>query len=309
MTGAISRKSRMRRYRSVYFMMLPGILYLIIFHYLPMYGIIIAFQDFNPFKGISSVFIDAKWAGFKHFTNFFQSYYFGRLLANTLLINFTKLAFTMIGSIVLAMFLNELRSKAYKRLAQTISYLPHFLSWVIIAGIVQSLLAVTSGPINQFITSLGGKPINFLGSTAYFRSVLVASHVWVTIGWGSIVYLAALASVPPELYESADLDGATRFQKIIHINIPSISSIIIVMLILDLGRVLDQGYEQVLLLYSPAVYSVSDIIDTYVYREGIQNINYSYSAAVGLFKNLIAMMLVLSTNRIVKHFDPDKGVW
>ncbi len=302
-------KKRLLRYKAIYLMMLPGVLYLVIFHYLPMYGVVIAFKDFNPFGGISDIFSHTNWVGFKHFRNFFQSYYFGRLIGNTLLINFAKLAVTMAGAIVLAMMLNELRGKTYKRITQTISYLPHFLSWVIIAGIVQSLLSVTSGPLNQLLSQLGVKPINFLGSTKYFREVLVVSHGWATVGWGSIVYLAALAGIPPELYESADLDGASRLQKIVHINIPSISGIIIVMLILDLGHVLDQGYEQVLLLYSPAVYKVADVIDTYVYREGIINIGYSYSAAVGLFKNIIAMALVLSANKIVKLFDPEKGVW
>lgn len=300
---------KIRKYWLIYLMMLPGFLYLVIFHFIPMCGIVIAFQDYRPFEGIEGILKNPQWVGFKHFKNFFSSYYFGRVLFNTLYINIFKLVLGFVASLMLALMINELAGKHFKKFTQTVSYLPHFLSYVIIAGLIQFFLSPTSGPLNQIITALGGQAIDFLGSESYFRPVLILSHIWTTAGWGSIVYLSALSGISPELYECADLEGANRFQKIFYITIPSIVPVIAITLILDLGRVLDQGFEQVLLLYSPAVYSVGDIIDTYVYREGILNVNYSYSAAVGLFKSIVSLILVLTSNRIVKLFDKDLGVW
>ena len=269
-----------KKYWLIYLMMLPGFLYLVIFHFLPMYGIVIAFQDFQPFGGIEGIFIDPNWVGLKHFKAFFNSFYFERTLFNTLFINFLKLGLGFLASLVLALMINEVRNKRFKKFTQTVSYLPHFLSYVIIAGLIQFFLSPTSGPVNTIITYFGGQPIDFLGSELYFRSILIISHIWTTVGWGSIVYLAALSGISPELYESADLDGATRIQKMIHISVPTIAPIIVIMLILDMGKILDQGFEQVLLLYSPAVYEVGDIIDTYVYREGILNVNYTAGRVV-----------------------------
>lgn len=303
------RKKLLKKYMLLYIMMIPGFLYLVIFHFLPMVGIVIAFQNYMPFEGIEGMFKNPNWVGFKHFKDFFSSYYFGRVLFNTLFINVFKLILGFSASLSLALMINELRLKKFKKFTQTISYLPHFLSYVIIAGLIQFFLSPTGGPLNTIITALGGKPIDFLGSELYFRPILIISHIWTTAGWGSIVYLEALTGISPEMYESADLEGATRLQKIMHISIPSIAPIIVIMLILDLGKVLDQGFEQVLLLYSPAVYSVGDIIDTYVYREGILNVNYSYSTAVGLFKSLVSLTLILTSNRIVKFFDDELGVW
>lgn len=305
----VKRKKLMKKYWLLYLMMIPGFLYLVIFHFLPMVGIIIAFQDYMPFKGIEGMFKNPNWVGFKHFKNFFSSYYFGRVLFNTLFINIFKLVLGFFASLTLAIMINEIRIAKFKKFTQTVSYLPHFLSYVIIAGLIQFFLSPTGGPLNTIITSMGGKAIDFVGSEVYFRPVLILSHIWTTAGWESIVYLAALTGVSPELYESADLEGASRIQKILYISIPTIAPIIVIMLILDLGKVLDQGFEQVLLLYSPAVYSVGDIIDTYVYREGILNINYSYSTAVGLFKSLVSLTLILASNKIVKFFDDELGVW
>ncbi|WP_159888455.1 ABC transporter permease [Paenibacillus puerhi] len=297
-----------KRYWLIYLMMLPGFLYLIIFQYIPMYGIIIAFQDFKPFGGIESIIFNPDWVGLKHFRDFFSSYYFTRLLTNTLLISVYKLVLSFASAILLALLINEVRNKRFKKIAQSISYLPHFLSAVIIAGLVSFILSPSGGPINGIMQALGSQPIDFLGNENYFRSILVVTHVWASVGWGSIVYLAALAGTPVELYESADLDGASRFQKMWYISIPSISHIIIILLILDLGNILDAGFEQVLLLYSPGVYSVGDIIDTYVYREGLLNANYSYASAIGLFKNVVALVLILLANKGAKMFG-DKGVW
>lgn len=309
MAGKKKQSVRLKKYWPFYLMMMPGLLYLIIFQYIPMYGVVIAFQDFQPFGGLKGMLVDPVWVGFKHFKDFFQSYYFWRILGNTLLINFAKLLFAFAGSLALALVINEVRNKHFQKFTQTVSYLPHFLSYVIIAGIVQFIFSPTNGPINGLLVKMGLHSINFIGSEQYFRQIIVGTHIWASIGWGSIVYLAALSGTSQELYESADLDGASRLQKMFYISIPSIAPIIVIMLILDLGKVLDQGYEQILLLYSPAVYSVGDIIDTYVYREGILNVNYSYSAAVGLFKNLAALILVMSSNWFVKLFDKDLGVW
>ncbi len=309
MKNQTSLRKRMKKYWLIYLMMLPGLLYLIIFQFIPMYGVVIAFQDYQPFGGLEKILFDPVWVGFKHFKEFFSSYYFTRTLVNTLIINFSKLILASVASLILALMINELRNQKFKKVTQTISYLPHFLSYVIIAGIVQFVFSPVHGPVNTVLNSLGLDTIEFIGNEKYFRQVIIGTHVWSTIGWGSIVYLAALSGVSQELYESADLDGATRIQKMLHISIPSIAPIIVIMLILDLGKVLDQGYELILLLYSPAVYSVGDIIDTYVYREGILNVNYSYSAAVGLFKNIVALVLVLASNRFVKIFDKELGVW
>lgn len=300
---------RLKKYWLIYVMMLPGFLYLVIFHFIPMCGIVIAFQDYRPFEGLEGIFKNPQWVGFKHFKNFFSSYYFGRVMFNTLFINICKLVIGFAASLILALMINEVGKKHFKKFTQTVSYLPHFLSYVIIAGLIQFFLSPTSGPLNAVITAFGGQAVDFLGSERYFRIVLILSHVWTTAGWGSIVYLSALTGISPELYECADLEGATRMQKIFYITIPSIVPVIAITLILDLGKVLDQGFEQVLLLYSPAVYSVGDIIDTYVYREGILNVNYSYSAAVGLFKSIVSLILVFTSNKIVKLFDKDLGVW
>lgn len=309
MKGKKTLALRLKKYWLLYLMMLPGFLYLVIFQFIPMYGVVIAFQDYQPFGGMKGMIFDPVWVGLKHFKDFFGSYYFVRVLCNTLIINFSKLILAFVCALALALMINELSGRRFKKFTQTVSYLPHFLSYVIIAGIVQFVFSPVNGPVHSLLMKLGEESIDFIGNEKYFRQIIVGTHVWASVGWGSIVYLAALSGISQELYESADLDGASRLQKMMHISIPSIAPIIVIMLILDLGKVLDQGYEQILLLYSPAVYSVGDIIDTYVYREGILNVNYSYSAAVGLFKNVIALILVLASNRFVKLFDKDLGVW
>lgn len=301
-------KKRVSKYKYIYLMMLPGILYYIIFHYIPMYGIIISFQNFRPFQGISGMFINPEWVGLKNFTDFFKSYYFFRLIRNTLLISFYRLIFMFPLAIVLALLINEVRNRYAKKIIQTISYMPHFLSWVIISGLVITLLSPTSGAINELRKSMGLEAIAFLGEAKYFRTIITVAGIWRSIGWSSIIYLAALTSVSNELYESASLEGATRIQQMFYISLPAISDVIIIVFILNLGKVMDGGFEKVLLLYSPGVYETGDIIDTYVYREGIKNMRYSYAAAVGLFKNIIGMILVLSTDRIAKIFGKE-GIW
>jgi len=298
----------MIRYKFLYLLVMPGALYFLIFHYIPMYGVVIAFQDFKPFGGLEAMITTPNWVGLLHFENFFDSYYFGRLLENTLLISSYKLLFGFPLPIVLALMLNEVVRAKFKRIVQTISYLPHFLSWVIISGMVIALLSPTSGPINLIITALGGNPVTFMGDPGYFRSVLVASDIWATVGWGSIVYLAALAGINPALYESARIDGANRFHQMVHISVPGISNIIAILFVLSVGGILNAGFEQVLLLYSPSVYSSGDIIDTYVYREGLLKNNFSYASAIGMFKNVVGLVFLIVANYVVKRMGKE-GVW
>lgn len=293
--------------RFYYYLIIPGMLYFLIFDYIPMFGIIIAFKDISPFEGVGAIFT-SDWVGFKHFVRFWNSYYFWNVMRNTLLISFYKLFFGFPASILLALLLNELRYVAFKRIVQTISYLPHFISTVVVAGLAMMVLSTDGGLINAIIVQFGGEPILFLGSPDYFRSVLVISHVWQSVGWGSILYLAAMTGIDPGLYEAARMDGAGRFRQAWHITLPGIMPVIVIMLILAIGGLLNAGFESVLLLYSPAVYDVSDIIDTYVYREGLSQLNYSFATAVGLFKNVLAMILILGANYIAKKMN-QTGIW
>ena len=290
---------RIIKHKYLYLLILPGCLYYLIFKYLPMFGILIAFKDYKPSMGIVG-FFTAPWVGFKNFLIFFKSSYSTEIITNTLLISLYKIVFGFPAPIILALLLNEVNNKYYKKVLQTVTYLPHFLSWVIVGGMMFELLSTTSGSLNEIIKSLTGETINFLANPKLFRSVLVVSDIWKGVGWGSIIYLAALAGVSSELYEAALIDGANRFQKMIYIALPSIVPAIIMVFLLRLGGILDAGFEQIFILYSPMVYNVSDIIDTYVYREGLVNARYGYSTAVGLAKSAIAMILILTANKIIK---------
>jgi len=290
-----------------YLLLLPGLLYLIIFHYIPMFGIIISFKEYQPFMGVEGIFT-SEWVGLKHFQKFFNSYYFWDILGNTLAISLLKFIFGFPAPIIFALLLNEVRNKKFMKTVQTISYLPHFLSWVVVSGLLVTLLSTDNGLINIIREAMGKESIMFLGDPKYFRQVLVISDIWKGIGWGSIVYLAAISGVDQEMYEAAYIDGANRWRRIWHITLPSISHIVVIMLIFSVGGLLNAGFEQIFLLYSPAVYSVADIIDTFVYREGLQSNNYSYATAVGLFKSLVSMFLLLLTNFIAKRLDQE-GIW
>jgi putative aldouronate transport system permease protein len=282
-------------------------LYFLIFDYIPMFGIIVAFKDISPFEGVSAIFT-SEWVGFKHFIRFWNSYYFWNVMRNTLLISGYKLLFGFPASVLLALLLNELRHAVYKRIVQTISYLPHFISTVVVAGLAMMVLSTDGGMVNAIIVQFGGEPIHFLGDPIYFRSVLIISHVWQTIGWGSILYLAAMTGIDPGLYEAAKMDGAGRTRQAWHITLPGIAPVMVLLLILSIGGLLNAGFEKVLLLYSPAVYEVADIIDTYVYREGLSKLDYSFATAVGLFKNVLAMFLILGANYIAKKMN-QTGIW
>lgn len=297
---------RYARYPELCLMLLPVIAYFIIFKYIPMGGIIIAFKDYRIVEGM----LGSRWIGFANFREVFHTLTFTRSVRNTLIISVLKLAIGFPAPIILALLLNEVRHPGYKKVVQTISYLPHFLSWVIMAGILEQLLSPNNGAVNALLTALTGvkKSIYFLGDNHYFRGTIVVTDVWKGIGWGSIIYLATIASIDPALYEAAICDGANRRQRTWYITLPSILPTITVMLILNLGSILDAGFDQILNLYNSAVYETGDIIDTYVYRYGIGDMKYDISTAVGLFKNIIGFILVILTNFVAKKIGGD-GIW
>lgn len=297
----------LKRDALLYAMLLPGVLYLIIFKYIPMTGVIIAFEDFKPYWGLKGIFT-SDFVGWRWFQQFFNSIYAKRLIWNTLVISIYKLFWGFPAPILLALFLNEIRSKHFKRTVQTVSYIPHFLSWVIIAGLVQQMTSTDGGIINQIIKSLGGQELYFLGDPKYFRGILVISSIWKGIGWESIIYLAAIAGIDQEFYEAAKVDGAGFFRCMWHITLPSILPIISIMLVLQTGDLLDAGFEQILMLLNANVYSVGDVIDTYVYRNGIQNMDYSFSMAVSLFKSVVSLILVVLANKTA-HKMGQEGIW
>jgi putative aldouronate transport system permease protein len=290
-----------------YLLMLPGLIYFFIFHYVPMFGIIIAFKDISPFSGLEGI-LTQPFVGFVHFENFFKSYYFTNVMSNTLIISGLKLIFGFPAPIILALLINEVRIKWFKRTVQTISYMPHFLSMVIVAGLVMAMLTTEGGLVNAIIKALGGEPHAFLGDPRYFRWVLVGTSLWQGVGWGSILYLAAMANIDPQLYEAAMIDGANKWQQIWAVTIPGITYVIVILFIFAVGGLLNAGFEQILLLYSPSVYSVADIIDTYVYRAGLLSLQYSYATAVGLFKSILALILLLSTNWLARRLG-HSGLW
>ncbi len=300
-------RSSIRKHAFFYALALPGLLYFLIFHYIPMLGVVIAFKDISPYDAVHDI-LYGEWVGFVNFQRFFNSIYFWNVLTNTLVISGLKLLFAFPSSIVLALLLNEVRHTGFKRVVQTISYMPHFLSMVVVTGLVTNLLSTSVGPVNGLIKALGYQPTSFLTHPDFFRQILVSTHVWQTVGWGTILYLAAMANIPQELYEAAAIDGANRFQQIRYITLPSIAFVIVILFIFAVGNMLNAGFEQILLLYSPSVYSVADIIDTYVFRQGLISLDYSYAAAVNLFKAILAMFLLLSANKLAQKLG-EPGLW
>ncbi len=295
-----------RKYASLVLMFLPVLLYFIIFKYIPMGGIVIAFKDFKISRGIWG----SEWVGFQNFAIAFRTSTFLRSMRNTLIISGLKLVIGFPAPILLALMLNEVTHKRYQRAVQTISYLPHFLSWVVLAGMFQQLLSPNNGAVNYLLKHLFGRqePIFFLGDNSYFRGTLIATDIWKNVGWSSIIYLATIAGIDPALYEAASCDGATRFQCTFFITLPLLAPTIVVMLILNVGSIMDAGFDQIFNLYNSAVYDSADIIDTYVYRIGINDMNYDMSTAVGLFKNIVGFILVVGTNQIAKRISGE-GIW
>lgn len=303
-SGVRQLAKKLSRQRYYFILLLPALVLFILFRYLPMYGIVVAFKDYRFREGI----IGSPWVGFEHFQALFASVMFQRVVSNTLIISFLRILFGFPAPIILALLINEIGSRKYKRTIQTISYLPHFISWVVMAGIFIELLSPSRGVVNYVITALGGEPIYFLASEEWFRSVLVITGIWKTVGWGSVIYLAAISSIDPEKYEAAVVDGANIFQQMWYITLPSIKHVMIVMLILRIGRVMDAGFDQVFNLYNDKVLPVADIIDTYVYRTGVRYMNYSFASAVGLFKNVIGFALVFGADRFAKRIG-ERGLW
>jgi len=292
------------RYKLLLLLLLPAIIYYIIFRYAPIYGTLIAFKDYKFRLGVSG----SPWIGFANFSRLFASRDFWEVLRNTVMLSSFKLLFGFPAPIIFAILLNEVRNMHYKKFVQTISYLPHFLSWVILAGIIMKFLSPSEGPVNYFIMELGGQPIHFLANNSWFRGVLVSTSVWKNIGWESIIYLAALCSIDTQLYDSAVIDGCNRFQSAIYITLPSLAPVITIMFILSIGSIINDDFDQIFNLYNEAVYEVGDVLSTYTYRIGLQQMKFGFSTAVGLFQNVIAFVLVLFTNKITKRFS-EYGIW
>ncbi|GIO84485.1 sugar ABC transporter permease [Paenibacillus faecis] len=280
-------------------MVIPALVLIFVFSYIPMYGILIAFQDYK----IGRSFMGSPWVGMKHFITFFQSPEFGIVMKNTIMISLLKFFIGFPAPILLALMLNEVRKMVFKRVVQTITYLPHFMSWVILGGIVGSMLATDNGSVNMLLERLNliDEPINFLSLPEYFWSILITTNVWKEIGFGSIVYLAAIAGVDPNTYEAASIDGASRFRQIYLITLPSIMPVVSIFMILAIGNLLSAGFEDILVLaVNPALRDVSDVLDTYVIRVGINNYRYSYATAVGLFKAVISVGLLTIANYVAR---------
>lgn len=280
----------------LYVLLSPALLYFLIFKYYPMYGVQIAFKDFRAVDGI----LGSKWVGFKHFQNFFDSYYFWTLIKNTLGINLYALALFPI-SIIVALSLNELRDGRFKKIAQTITYAPHFISVVVFCGMIIAFLDPETGIVNNVLKWLGFEPIRFMESPAWFKSIYVWSNEWQNLGWGAIIYLAALAGIDPLLHEAAKVDGATRLQRIWHINLPGIMPTIIILLILNMGNLMSIGFEKILLLQNDLNLDSSQVIQTYVYNAGLLHGQYSYSTAVGLFNSVVNFILLVTFNQLARR--------
>ncbi|NLZ80671.1 MAG: sugar ABC transporter permease [Clostridiales bacterium] len=293
-----------RQHYLLYLMLLPGALYFIIFKYIPMGGIVIAFQNYSPYLGIS----ESQWVGFMHFKNFFAGQDFGKLLMNTLAISFLNLLFYFPMPIIIALFLNEIKHPLYKKTIQTLVYIPHFVSMVVVASLTYTLLNEGDGIVNQVIGTMTGKTIPFMSDPKYFRPMIIGQSIWKETGYGTIIFLAALAGVDIQLYEAAKVDGAGRWKQMWHITLPSIKGTIIIMLILRVGSILNTGFEQLFLMTNSLNRSVAEVFDTFVYRVGITQGSFSYSTAVGLFKGIVGTVMVLSTNWFAKKMG-ESGIY
>ncbi len=295
------------RHRAYFMVLAPVLAFFILFSYIPMYGVTLAFKNFNMSKGI----MDSPWADplFSHFTRVFSSDLFVRALWNTVVISFLKIIVAFPLPIVFAILLDELSSVRFKKVVQTVSYLPYFISWVVLSGIIRTLLSPSIGAVNYVIEAFGGSAIHFIGEASMFRGLIFITYVWQSIGYGAIVYLAAISGIDQEQYEAARIDGASRFQLIRYITLPSIRPVIVIMLILNLGHIMNAGFDQVFNLYSPVTYVTGDILDTYTYRVGLVDFQYSYSTAVGLFKNAIGLVLAVGANFIAKRIDSDSALF
>lgn len=294
---------------SLYLMLVPAFLYIFIYKFAPLFGLTIAFKNFSLFNGdgIFAAILNSPWVGFKHFRTVFESRDFLKVLSNTLIISAYKLFLLFPYPVLLALLLNELRVRRFKRTVQTLIYMPHFLSWVVVFGLFFLMLS-NDGLVNRLLASMGFEKMQFFLDTRLFRGLLVFSAGWKESGWDTVVYMAAITGISQEMYEAATLDGCGRFEKIWYVTLPSILPVISLMFIMRLGKILNAGYEQVLIMYNPMVYDVADILETYVYRMGIGKMNYSLATAVGLFQSVVAFMLVVSSNSASKKL-LGKSIW
>jgi putative aldouronate transport system permease protein len=297
--GSGRRLARLVRFRWLFLLMLPGVLYFLIFRIWPMWGAQIAFKNYVPFLGIQG----SEWVGFSHFTEFFSNPDFPRLLGNTLILAALSLFIAFPLTIVLALLLNEVRLQVLKRTVQTLVYIPHFLSWTVVVSLTALLFAIGTGPLSSFLDGFTGTETNYLADPDWFRPLILLQTVWKSTGWGTIIFLAALANVDQEQYEAAVIDGAGRWQRTWHITLPAIRPTIIIMLILQTGEILNTGFEQIYLMSNALNRTVADVFDTYVYFTGIQQGAYSYSTAVGLAKAIVGLVLIFGTNWLAKRFN------
>jgi putative aldouronate transport system permease protein len=295
--------SDFRNNRTLYLMILPVLAYYLIFRYKPMYGAVIAFKDYLPMKGI----MGSPWVGFKHFQDFFQQYYFWRILKNTLVISGASIIFGFPAPVILALLINELRGRTFSRTVQTISYMPHFISLVVICGLIRDFIQ-DDGVISVFLSNFGIEKVSMLIKPELFVPIYVISDIWQNIGWGSIIYLAALSGVDQEQYEAATIDGAGKWKQLLHVTLPGIMNTIVIMLILRLGGIMSVGFEKIILLYNPAIYDTADVISSFVYRKGILGFNWSFSTAVGLFNSVINFTFLIGANWISKKVN-STGIW
>jgi putative aldouronate transport system permease protein len=299
--GALKRDILRDKY--LYFLLLPGAVFFIIFKYIPMIDLRIAFMDYNIFAPDQS-----KWVGFAQFTELFTKPAFLKVLRNTLYISVLKMIVGFPLPIILALMMNEMRNLLYKKVSQTLLYLPYFISWVIMGGLVMNFLDVPNGAVTMLIKSLTGQDVQILTSKTLFVPMLVVSDMYKNMGWGTIIYFAALSGVDPQLYEAAAIDGAKRFRQLLHITLPAIIPTVVIMLILNCNNILNAGFDQIFMLYSASVYDISDIIDTYVFRLGIEKSDYSFTTAAGMFKSVVAMILIVSVNYFAKK-NNNEGLW
>ncbi|HEY8362826.1 MAG TPA: ABC transporter permease subunit [Tissierellaceae bacterium] len=295
---------KVKRHWQLYFVILLPLVYIIVFHYIPMYGVQIAFKNYVPTKGI----FGSPWVGFKHFETFFKSYQFWRLIKNTVGISFYSLIAGFPVPIILALSLNAVRNQKFKKVVQMTTYAPHFISTVVMVSIIMQLLSPRTGLVNKLLGLVGIGPIDFMGEAKYFKSIYVWSGIWQSMGFNSIIYIAALASIDPSLHEAAIVDGASQLQRIWYIDIPGIMPTATIMLILSMGQIMNVGFEKIYLMQNPLNMSTSDVISTYVYRLGLVNAQYSFSAAVGLFNSVVNLILLVSVNQFARKFG-ETSLW
>ena len=303
----IRLKKDLIRYKGAYLLVTPVVLFYLLFCYKPLYGVIIAFKDFSPAAGI----LGSDWTGsfgFQHFIDFFNSFYFKRILKNTLVISLTSILFGFPAPIIFALLLNEIKNEKFKRITQTISYMPHFISTVVICGMV-TMFVSEKGFITQLLTFFGGEGgVSLLSKAEYFVPIYVISGIWQEVGWGAIIYLAALSGIDQQLYEAAKIDGANRWQQMLHVTLPGISGQIIIMFLLRIGRVMSVGHEKIILLYNAGIYETADVISTFVYRKGLLEYQWSYSAAIGIFNSIINFIIIIAFNKISKKYS-EVSLW